>query len=161
MAAPRWLDGQERAAWLGLLGVVVELPQALDRQLRAEAGIGHIYYSILAVLSDSPEGQSRLRDVATRTGTSLSRLSHAIDALEAKGWVTRCRSDDRRGQMGRLTEAGAAVLSRVAPGHVAEVRRLVFDRLTPAEVRQLSAICHKLYPGDRQPGGPGDREVRT
>lgn len=140
----RWLDQDEMQAWLGLLGIIMELPQALDRQLRAEAGIGHAYYSILAVLSASPNQESRMRDIAVRTGTSLSRLSHAIDALQDKGWLLRRPSDDARRSTARLTPAGVAMLERVAPGHVAEVRRLVFDRLDPQDVRHLAEISAKL-----------------
>jgi len=149
----RWLDQDEMRAWLGLLGIVMELPQALDRQLRAQAGIGHAYYSILAVLSSSPNQESRLRDIAARTGTSLSRLSHAIDALQDKGWVLRQPSEDARRSTARLTPAGAAMLERVAPGHVSEVRRLVFDRLDPQDVRHLTEISAKL----RSAGDQADR----
>jgi DNA-binding MarR family transcriptional regulator len=144
---PRWLDAAEMEAWLGLLGLVVELPQALDRQLRAEAGIGHVYYSVLAVLSAAPQRRVALQQLAVDTGTSLSRLSHAIDALEAKGWVARRPAEGKRRQVAAvLTQEGLATLQRVAPGHVAEVRRLVFDRLSPDEVRLLTAFTRKLRP---------------
>jgi hypothetical protein len=33
------------------------------------------------------------------------------------------------------------VLERIAPGHVAEVRRLVFDRLGPEQVDQLRSVA--------------------
>ena len=54
-SATRWLDEEEMAAWLPLLRVVQLLPQAMDRQLRQEAGIGHAYYQVLATLSAQPE----------------------------------------------------------------------------------------------------------
>lgn len=155
MSGPKWLDDEERAAWLGLLGVVMDLPPALDRQLRADAGIGHVYYSILAVLSSGPDRTVAPRDLARAAGISLSRLSHALDALQRRGWVTRCPTPDPRRQLARLTDAGQQLLDEVAPGHVSEVRRLVFDRLEPSEVRQLAALTAKLL------GRPGEQPARV
>ena len=144
-APPRWLTADEMAAWLPLVRFVHLLPQALDRQLREEAGISHVYYQILAMLSAAPEGSLRMSELAGLTSTSTSRLSHAVAALEERGWVTRSSCPtDRRGQVAALTEAGRRELERTAPGHVAEVRRRVFDVLSDDEVAQLRALAEKL-----------------
>lgn len=143
--APRWLSDQEMATWMGIVRLMVELPQALDRQLRTDAKIGHVYYQILAHLSDAPDHQRRMSELARVTGTSASRLSHAVSALEERGWVTRCKVDaDGRGQLARLTAEGLRMMERTAPGHVDEVRRLVFDRLSTQEVEQLGDILAKI-----------------
>ena len=142
---PRWLGDEEMAAWLSLVRVVHLLPQVLDRQLRNEAGIGHVYYQILAMLSDAPEGRMRMSELARRTATSTSRLSHAVAALEERGWVVRSSCPiDRRGQLAELTADGRRMLERTAPGHVAEVRRRVFDVLDDGELAQLRALAGKL-----------------
>jgi DNA-binding MarR family transcriptional regulator len=142
---PRWLTDQQMAAWLPLVRFVHLLPQALDRQLREEAGISHVYYQILAMLSAAPEGRMRMSELARRTSTSTSRLSHAVAALEERGWVLRSSCPtDRRGQLAELTAAGRGELERTAPGHVAEVRRRVFDVLDDDEVAQLRALSEKL-----------------
>lgn len=146
---PRWLDEQEMAAWLPLLRVVQLLPQALDRQLRSEAGIGHAYYQVLATLSAQPERALAMGELARLTATSPSRLSHAVAAMEERGWVSRrpCPTD-RRIQYACLTEDGVALLERIAPGHVAEVRRLVVDRLDGADdVVRLRALMQRLVDG--------------
>lgn len=147
-AAPRWLSEREQAAWLPLVTVLGLLPQALDRQLREEAGIPHAYYQVLAVLSAAPGQAVRMSELARLTATSTSRLSHAVASLEQRGWVERgpC-PDDRRGQLARLTAAGQQVLVETAPGHVAEVRRVVFDRLSPDDVEQLRALATTLLDG--------------
>lgn len=130
---PRWLDERESQTWRALIHLVTLLPQALDRQLRDDAGIGHVYYMILALVSEAPGRCMRLSELAAATGTSISRLSHAVDALEARGWISRRPTEQgRRGAVARLTDEGHRLLERTAPGHVAEVRRLVLDPLTPA-----------------------------
>ena len=145
---PRWLDEQEMAAWLPLVRLLGLLPQALDRQLREDAGISHVYYQILAMLSDAPQQQMRMSELARLSATSLSRLSHAVASLEERGWVTRSPSpEDRRGQLAGLTDAGRQVLVDVAPGHVAEVRRLVFDRLSRDDVAQLARLTSVVLAG--------------
>jgi DNA-binding MarR family transcriptional regulator len=146
--APRWLDDEEMAAWLPFVRLVTLLPQALDRQLRDEAGIGHVYYQVLAMLSAAPGEELRMSELSRLTGTSPSRLSHAVSALESRGWVERCAAErDGRGQVARLTAEGRAELERTAPGHVGEVRRRVFDRLAPEEVAQLRRIATTLLEG--------------
>ena len=142
---PRWLDAAEMRAWLRLLRVVMLLPGALDRQLRQDAGLTHASYMVLACLSDAPERSMRMSELARVTATSQSRLSHAVSALEQRGWVQRrpCPQDGR-GQVATLTDAGVSVLVDTAPGHAAKVRSLVFDALTPADVEQLSSVAERI-----------------
>ena len=144
---PRWLDVDERAAWLSLAQVLMLLPSALDRQLREDAGIPHAYYQILATLSDRPDRAMRMTELARLTGTTTTRLSHAVANLEQRGWVRRhaCPTD-KRGQIAHLTDAGYATLETAAPGHVAEVRRLIFDHLTPDDVARIRTITDKILP---------------
>jgi DNA-binding MarR family transcriptional regulator len=151
VSEPRWLGDAEASAWTNLVRVLMLLPAALDRQLREDAGIPHPYYQILANLSDQPGRSMRMTDLARLVGTTTSRLSHAVASLEQRDWVRReaCPTD-KRGQIACLTDAGTAALLAAAPGHVQEVRRLVFDHLSPDEVAQLAALTAKLNPaGDR------------
>lgn len=153
-ARPRWLSEPELDAWLNLVRLLVELPAALDRQLREDVGIPHAYYQILAILSGQPHRAMRMTELARFTGTTPSRLSHAVTSLEQRDWVERraCPTD-RRGQIAQLTDAGMAALDAAAPGHLAEVRRLIFDRLTADDVAQLHLITGKLLrtPADSRP----------
>lgn len=145
---PRWLSQQEMAAWLPLVRLLSLLPNALDTQLREDAGISHVYYQILAILSAAPDRQLRMSELARLTGTSLSRLSHAVTSLQARDWVRRRPStDDRRGQIAVLTDAGQQALAAAAPGHLAQVRRLVFDQLSDADVEQLQHLTSTLLAG--------------
>lgn len=142
---PRWLSGTEMEAWLRVLRLVMLLPGSLDTQLRRDAGLTHASYMILATLSDAPEASMRMTELARQTATSQSRLSHAVAALEQRGWVVRRQCpQDRRGQIATLTDAGRRALEATAPGHAAQVRATVLDRLSPREVEQLSGLLAKI-----------------
>ena len=142
---PRWLDDHEQRTWRAFYGAATGLLDRLDRELQRDAGMPHAYYEILVVLSEAPQRALRMSELAEQTRSSRSRLSHAVAKLEANGWVRRrdC-ADDRRGQVAELTDRGFAALAEAAPGHVEGVRAHLFDRLTPAQIRQLREISEAL-----------------
>jgi DNA-binding MarR family transcriptional regulator len=144
-AGPKWLDEEEMAAWLPLMRVLHLLPQRLDRQLREQAGINHVYYMIMALLSAQPERQMTLSALAHGVGMIPSRLTHALSSLEQRSWVERrpC-PDDRRVQYARLTDEGLRALEQAAPGHVAEVRRSVIDLLSRKDLADLRRVAGKI-----------------
>jgi DNA-binding MarR family transcriptional regulator len=151
---PRWLDADERAAWLSLAGVMVRLPAALDAQLQRDAGLSHFEYMVLAMLSEQPSRTIRMSDLAALTNGSLSRLSHVARRLERQGFLSRrACPEDGRVTNAVLTDAGYAKVVATAPGHVATVRRLVLDVLSTAERGQLRAIGDRIL-GQVAPGGP-------
>ncbi|WP_431922219.1 MarR family winged helix-turn-helix transcriptional regulator [Micromonospora wenchangensis] len=141
----RWLDPDEQQTWRAFLTASRALSDTLDRELQRDAGMPHAYYEILVRLSEVPERRLRMSELADLTGSSRSRLSHAVARLETAGWVRRedCPTD-RRGQVAVLTDAGFAVLAAAAPGHVEGVRRHLFDALSPAQVDQLRRISETL-----------------
>ena len=148
MATTRWLTVQEQRAWRAYLEATTLLFDALDRQLQADSGMPHGYYEILVRLSEAEGRAMRMSELAERTRSSRSRLSHAVARLEQRGWVVReeCPTD-RRGQVARLTDAGFAVLAAAAPGHVSAVRTHVIDRLSPEQIEQLTGIGQAIVDG--------------
>ncbi len=143
----RWLDADQQRAWRAFLAASTSLQAGLDAQLQADAGMPHTYYEVLVRLSEAPDRRLRMSALADAAGSSRSRLSHAVAQLEARGWVRRepC-PEDRRGLVAVLTDEGFAALERAAPGHVEQVRRLLIDRLTPAQVRALREISEAILP---------------
>ncbi|GGO79370.1 MarR family winged helix-turn-helix transcriptional regulator [Nonomuraea cavernae] len=138
----RWLDADEQRTWRNFLSATQLVNEALDRQLQRDAAMPHAYYMILVALSEAPERRMRMSELAARAQSSQSRLSHAVARLEERGWVRRDRCpEDRRGNIAVLTDDGFAAIAAAAPGHVAEVRRSLFDVLTPDQVRALDEIC--------------------
>ncbi|CCK29107.1 MarR-family transcriptional regulator [Streptomyces davaonensis JCM 4913] len=149
----RWLTPEEQRAWRAYIGAAHLLEDTLDRQLQHDAGMPHLYYSILANLSDSPEHRLRMTDLAEQVKITRSRLTYAVSRLEKDGLVAREECQwDKRGSVAALTEEGMAVLERTAPGHVATVRAALFDHLTPEQVGQLeeifSGVTRVLQGGD-------------
>ena len=138
--ATRWLDEEEQATWRAFVWSTHQLFDRLDRELQRDAGMPHTYYVILMTLSEAPDRRLRMSELADRTLSSRSRLSHAVSRLEESGWVRRedCETD-RRGQLAVLTDEGFAALSAAAPGHVEGVRTHLFDQLTAVQQGQLRA----------------------
>jgi DNA-binding MarR family transcriptional regulator len=148
MPEPRWLDAQEQRTWRAFLAANQLLFDRLDRELQRDAGMPHAYYEILVWLSESPDRSLRMSDLARRTRSSRSRLSHAVARLEERGWVCRRGCDsDKRGQIAALTETGFAALAAAAPGHVEGVRSHLFDVLSPAQIQQLREISERIAAG--------------
>ena len=153
----RWLDSEEQHTWGQLSTMILRLQPALSVQLEREFGISHFEYLIMARLSEASGSELRMSVLATTTGSSLPRLSQAVTRLEGNGWLSR-RPDPANGRytLATLTAAGRRRLENIAPSHVDTVRKIVFDRLTPTQTRQLGAICQRILdglpPDDSWPG---------
>jgi DNA-binding MarR family transcriptional regulator len=133
-----WLSDEEQAAWRPFVGLLFRFPALLDAQLQKDAGISHFDYMVLSSLSEAPGRTLRMSQLAAMASGSMSRLSHVVSRLEAKGWVRREPSPgDGRSINAVLTEPGWQKVVDTAPGHVAAVRRLLIDAVTPEELRSL------------------------
>ena len=134
----RWLNEREERAWRALQFMQMRLEGELARQLAADSGLSYPDYLVLVALTDRPDGRMRLFELAGVLGWEKSRLSHHVARMADRGLVTKEKCDsDRRGAYVVVTERGRKEIEAAAPGHVAAVRRLFVDRLTPA---QLDAI---------------------
>jgi DNA-binding MarR family transcriptional regulator len=144
-SAARWLDADEQRAWRAWLFSAQLLMDRLDRELTHATGISHAYYEILVALSETPERQMRMSELADRCLSSRSRLSHAVSRLEERGWVRRqvC-PEDGRGQLAVLTAEGFAALEAAAPVHVESVRTHLFDQLSPEQVQHMRDLGETL-----------------
>lgn len=137
----RWLNADERAAWMSLSGLVMKIPFALDAQLQRDADLSFFEYMILAALSEQPDHSMQMSDIARHASVSLSRLSHAAKRLESKGFLERARIDGPgRRTKAMLTQVGYAKVVESAPGHVAAAREIVIDALTSQQLATLRDI---------------------
>lgn len=133
----RWLSEEEQRAWRTHLDVSRLLTYQLEKDLQP-FGLTMNDYEILVNLSESEDRRMRMSDLASATLQSKSRLSHQITRMENAGLVRRenCESD-RRGLYAVLTELGWDTMRKVAPHHVASVRRHFIDLLTPEDLKTL------------------------
>lgn len=140
-----WLTAEQQLAWRPFVALLFRLPAALDAQLQRDAGISHFEYMVLSSLSDAPQRTLRMSELAGMASGSLSRLSHVVSRLEAKGWVRRepCPGDGRFINA-VLTDEGWQKVVATAPGHVAAVRQFLIDNLTDEQLRQLGAISTEV-----------------
>ena len=140
-----WLSDEQQAAWRPFVALLLRLPAVLDAQLQKDAGITQFDYLVLSGLSEAPNRTLRMSELAATASSSLSRLSHVVSRLEARGWVRRepCPGDGRFINA-VLTEEGWRKVEATAPGHVAAVRELLVDTLTSEEFAQLGALSAKI-----------------
>jgi DNA-binding MarR family transcriptional regulator len=144
-APVKWLTAGELDAWLSLVRLFTWLPWSIDQQLQRDANLSMVEYQVLAMLSGSPQRTMRMSSLAEVTNASLSRLSHLIKRLEARGLVRR-EPDPADGRFTNaiLTEQGLETLTKAAPAHVAHVRSLVIDVLSPEQLRRLGRDADRI-----------------
>src|SRR4051794_19754764 len=134
-----WLNPEEMRAWLAYRRLRLVLSTEVNRELARDSGLSEPDYDVLSNLTES--GRGRLGELADRMLWSRSRLSHHITRMQDRGLVRREDVDgDARGSDVVLTPAGRRALEEAAPQHVASVRRLFIDRLTPEQIRVLGDI---------------------
>jgi DNA-binding MarR family transcriptional regulator len=141
-----WLTDEEQRAWRGLLHMTAQLNGRLARQLQDEHEISLADYEVLVRLYEAPDAEGlRARDLEASLSWEQSRLSHQLTRMQRRGLVERgdCPAD-RRGATFAITPAGRAAIEHAAPGHVAAVRRLFFDHLTPEDVARLDELTARI-----------------
>ena len=141
----RWLTEAEVDSWLSLVRLMIWLPWSIDQQLQRDSDLRIVEYQVLAMLSESPERTLRMSSLADLANAALSRLSHLVKRLEERGLVRR-EPDPADGRFTNaiLTEKGFRTLAEAAPGHVAHVRSLVIDVLSPEQLRRLGRDANRI-----------------
>ena len=82
----------------------------------------------------SHQSADLLQDLSYPVAMDVPKEPRWLDAEESQAWRT----------LASLTGQGRAKVTQAAPGHVQEVRRLVFDPLTKAQSRQLREIGRRI-----------------
>lgn len=139
------LNGEETETWRNLWSFYLGLPAQLDAHLKQDAGISHFDFCAIHRLAASPAGSVRMSGLAQDTGLTLSHLSRVITRLEKRGLVRRLPDpSDGRSTLVELTGAGWSLHEELSPVNVAEIRRLVFDNLSPEESRVMGSALRKM-----------------
>lgn len=140
-----WLTEDEQRSWRAWITATLLLQDRLGRDLSDKHGLSSADYEILVQLSEHPDQRIRMSDLAERTLSSRSRLSHQITRMENAGLVTREQCDnDRRGTFAVLSAHGWDAIVAAAPDHVAGVRAHLIDALGSDRFAQLGRLCEDI-----------------
>jgi DNA-binding MarR family transcriptional regulator len=143
------LSASEEAAWRALMRIVKVLPRHLDSDLIRGVGMTASEYTTIMHLSEAPNRELRMADLAAATDLSASRMTRLVDDLQSRGLVTKtASSSDARGNVAKLTPRGIAKLKAAWRVHLASVRRRFFDSIDATAVdgvaRALAEVAAHL-----------------
>jgi DNA-binding MarR family transcriptional regulator len=152
----RWLDDRQQRSWRSFLSGVTLLLDRIDRDMREKHGLSLAEYELLVRLSEAPQHQLRMAELAHSVKNSRSRITHTIRRLEDAGFVVRraCASDGR-GVQAVLTDDGFAKLVAAAPDHVDTVRDSLIDVVAAQDLevigRALQTVADRLETAASEP----------
>jgi DNA-binding MarR family transcriptional regulator len=153
---PEPLLPAEEALWRALMRIVKALPQHIDSDLMRGSGLSANEYATIMHLSEAPNRELRMNDLASATGLSASQTTRLVDGLQSRSFVTKVASaTDARGNVARLTPRGMAKLKAAWPVCVESLRTRFFDHMDPASIKDIAktmaVVADRL--GDCSPVG--------
>ncbi|AWM35070.1 MarR family winged helix-turn-helix transcriptional regulator [Hymenobacter nivis] len=106
-------------------------------------------FNLLRILRGQHPRPATVALLIDRMLDKTSNASRIVDRLEEKQLVTRtvCPANRRAVDI-RITEAGLALLSRLATDNVLEPERLGLGRFSEEELQQLSDLLDKMRAAD-------------
>jgi DNA-binding MarR family transcriptional regulator len=142
---PRPLSGEEEAVVRAFGRVMTVLPRALDADLARDQRMSLSEYTVLRILSETPDRRMRMSELAAACDMSLSGMTRLAAKLESAGFLERvpCPSD-ARGFHAVLTDRGLARLKQAWPAHLLSVRRHLIDHLDDVDLCKLAAALTKI-----------------
>src|SRR6266511_5992738 len=128
---------------------------AMEKTLRAEAGLSLAQYEVLCRLSEAPDRRLRMVDITRRLRVSKSGVTQLVDRLEQAGLVAResCPSD-RRLTYAKLTDLGTDALRRGQPACHPVVQEHFARHLTKQDMDGVRTALSKVLEGNGYPGDP-------
>jgi DNA-binding MarR family transcriptional regulator len=145
MDEPDWLDEREQRAWRSLVTMQAGISEYIERQLRTHSGLSMADYQVLAHLSEAPEGRLRSFVLARWLRWEKGRLSQHLTRMQNRGLTRRERCEtDQRGAVVIITSKGRALIEKAAPLHMADVRNVLIDQATPAQLDLLSELGEQV-----------------
>ncbi len=142
---PDSLNPDEEDLMRSLSRVIYALPRALDADMAREQRLPLIEYQALMHLSEAPDRQLRMSDLATACERSLSGMTGVVHRLEGQGYVRRVKgARDGRSWNAVLTDTGLARLEEAWPSHLASMRRHFLDHLAGLDLRALGAALRAV-----------------
>ena len=139
------LSPSEELLWRAMMRIVKVMPRHLDSDLVRGAGLTSSEYTTIMHLSEAPNRELRMADLANATDLSASRMTRLVDDLQSRGLVTKtASSSDARGNVAGLTPPGMAKLKSAWPVHLASVRRRFFDCIDRTAIEVVGKILAEV-----------------
>lgn len=148
---PARLGSHQEAAWRAFLKAHALLTRQLDRDLRDCCQMTLVIYDALVQLSEAPQRQLRISELADALVHSRSGLTRIVDNMENAGHIERARDQsDRRSWIITLTPHGLASLETAWRTHVQGVAHHFASHLTDTKARTVTkafrAVVTSLAP---------------
>jgi DNA-binding MarR family transcriptional regulator len=131
-----------------MLRVHAALTKVLDADLLREHGLSLSSYEVLLFLSQSPQGQLRMSELADGVLLSRSGLTRLVDRMERDGLLRREQcEEDARGYYASITDDGRELFQRARSTHLDGVRERFLSHFSPDELRTLAGLWERVSPG--------------
>jgi DNA-binding MarR family transcriptional regulator len=138
------LDPQQLGAYFALMEAVSLLQHHVERHLRTDGGLSYVQFQLLARLA-AANGQLTMTQLADGVVYSRSGLTYQAGLLEKANLIARAPTpEDERATLVDITDNGLALFSRVLPGHIQVLRRLLFDPLSDDDLQHLGDIVTRV-----------------
>jgi DNA-binding MarR family transcriptional regulator len=113
----------------------------LEKRLKQQVGLTLSEYNTLLLLSEAPQGQMRMGQLAEAIVFSPSRLTYQVKVMADRGLVNRVKcQDDGRAWQAQLTPEGRTVFRRASVIHAKEVKQLFTDAVSEQQLAQIHQI---------------------
>jgi DNA-binding MarR family transcriptional regulator len=139
------LSPAEEAFWRAFVRMTVALPRTLESDHIHATGLALHEYGALVMLSEAPNRELRMSDLATALALSASRITRLVDEMQSRGLLMKRRSaDDARGNIAALTPHGLARLEAAYPAHLLIVRQRVMDYIDQESLDAMTRAIQKV-----------------
>jgi DNA-binding MarR family transcriptional regulator len=139
------LTPDEEAVVRALPRLMYVLPRVIDVDMMRDQQLPLTEYTTLMHLSEAPQRQMRMGELAVACELSLSGMTRIVTRLEGQDLIERVRSDDdARGWNAVLTDAGLARLEQAWPTNLASVRRHLLDHLEGIDLARLARALQRV-----------------
>jgi DNA-binding MarR family transcriptional regulator len=150
------LSSNEEALWRAEMRILKVLPRLLDSDLIRGVGLTASEYTTIMHLSEAPNRELRMADLASATDLSASRTTRLVDDLQTRGLVSKTTSSsDARGNVAKLTPRGMAKMRSAWPVHLTSVRRHFFNHIDTNDLKTaakvLSDVAARLEDSSSEP----------
>lgn len=129
-------------SWATVVATVSQIETSLNLWLSQSHGLGLTDYRALTLLSEAPDRELRISELATRIGLNQSSTTRLVGRLELKGLVTRDTCpEDGRGVYAVITETGLDLTHELTTSYSEKLTKL----LTTPPTATTSSTANRAF----------------